>query len=271
MENKVKTFKLFVRPDEKSRQIAEQIRLLNQNSTNPLVESDNPDLVIAIGGDGTFIDAVTNTNFSKDIIYTGIHTGTLGFLQDLCENDIFSLIQYINFEQDLKTRKVHVASIKIILKDDSVVHFFALNDLLVAGNIFSKIRFEEYINDKFLQNITGSGIIIATSTGDTAHSANAYGAIDLSNNCQLICTPIHPIRSGAYERFIPNSIICPKINMIFHPTNNIDIIIDGKKKNIDSNSIKSVEVSMIESNFINKLDIMNYSKVRIIREKILGY
>ena len=59
--------------------------------------------------------------------------------------------------------------------------------------------------------------------------------------------------------------------MLFHPANNIDIIVDGKKKDIDSHSIKSVEVSMIESNFINKLDIMNYSKVRIIREKILGY
>jgi len=271
MKNEVKTFRLFVRPDERSQQIANRIRNLNQKSSKPLIETETADLVIAIGGDGTFIDAVTSTNFSKDIIYTGIHTGTLGFLQDLCENDIFSLIQYINFEKELKTRKVHIASITVTLKDDSITHFFALNDILVAGNIFSTIRFEEYINDKFLQNLTGSGIIIATSTGDTAHSANANGAIDLSNNRQLICTPIHPIRSGAYERFIPNSIICSKIDILLHPTNNIDIIIDGKKKDIDSHSIKRVEVSMVESNFIHKLDLMNYSKVRIIREKILGY
>ncbi len=271
MKNQVKTFRLFVRPDEKSQQIANRIRELNQKSSKPLIETEKADLVIAIGGDGTFIDAVTSTNFSNNIIYTGIHTGTLGFLQDLCENDIFSLIQYINFEEELKTRKVHIASIEVTSKDDSTVHFFALNDILVAGNIFSTIRFEEYINDKFLQNLTGSGIIIATSTGDTAHSANADGAIDLSNNCQLVCTPIHPIRSGAYERFIPNSIICSKINMLFHPTNKMDIIVDGKKKDIDSHSIKKVEVSVSDSIFINKLDLMNYSKVRIIREKILGY
>lgn len=94
MKNQVKTFKLFVRPDEKSQQIASQIRKLNANRQNPLTESEEADLVIAIGGDGTFIDAVTKTQFSKNIIYTGIHTGTLGFLQDLCENDILSLIQY---------------------------------------------------------------------------------------------------------------------------------------------------------------------------------
>lgn len=271
MKNNVKTFRLFVRSDERSKQIADTIRELNKKTTNPLIESDNADLVIAIGGDGTFINAVTSTNFSKEIIYTGIHTGTLGFLQDLCENDILSLIQYIHFEKEIKTREVYTASIEVQLKDGSTRHFFALNDLLVAGAHYSKIRYEEYINNKFLQNITGSGIIIATSTGDTAHSLNANGAIDLSNNCQLVCTPINPIRNAAYGRFIPNPIICPEIKLDLHPANNISIIIDGKKKDIDSNSIKQVNVSVGNANHINKLDLINYSKVRVIREKILGY
>lgn len=271
MKNSVKTFQLFVRPDEKSRQIADTIRELNTKSAIPLIEAENADLVIAIGGDGTFIDAVTSTNFSKNSIYTGIHTGTLGFLQDLCEKDILSLVQYINFEKELKTRKVYTASIEVCLKDGTVTNFFALNDLLVAGTNYSKIRFEEYIIDKFLQNVTGSGIIIATSTGDTAHSLNVNGAIDLSNNCQLVCTLIHPIKNAAYERFISNPIICPKIELQLHPASNISIIIDGKEKDIDSNSIKAVTVSVGTTNYINKLDLINYSKVRIIREKILGY
>ena len=57
MKNEVKTFSLFVRPDEKSRQIANKIRELNSKLENPLTESENEsaDLVIAIGGDGCFI------------------------------------------------------------------------------------------------------------------------------------------------------------------------------------------------------------------------
>ncbi len=271
MKNNVKTFRLFVRSDDKSRQIADQIRILNEKAQTPLIESDNADLVIAIGGDGTFIDAVTSTHFSENIIYTGIHTGTLGFLQDLCEKDIFSLIQYINFEEEIKTRKVYTASVEILFKDGSTAQFFALNDVLIAGDNYSKIRFEEHINGEFLQSVTGSGIIIATSTGDTAHSLNANGAIDLSNNCQLVCTLLSPIRNAAYERFISNPIICSEINLILKPSNNISIIIDGKKKELDSDSIKRIVVTMLGCNFINKLDLMNYSKVRIIREKILGY
>ena len=81
MKNLIKSFTLVVRPDDKSRQIAESIREINSSLGSPLVESDDGDLVIAIGGDGTFIDAVTKMNFSKEKIFTGVHTGTLGFLQ----------------------------------------------------------------------------------------------------------------------------------------------------------------------------------------------
>lgn len=272
MKNGVKSFQLFVRPDDKSYQIAETIRKLNSKLQNPLKESENGDLVIAIGGDGTFIDAVTNTKFSKEKIYTGIHTGTLGFLQDLSENDIFSMIQYINFEKKLKTRKVYLSMVKVVLKDSRVHNFLSLNEVLVVGKAYSKISFAEYINGELLQNVSGNGIVIATSTGDTAYSLNSNGAIDFSRNFQLVCTLETPIQNAAYERFITNPIVCSKIKLVLKPAQNITIIIDGREKNIDSDNIKSIEVSMIDdSNYINKLDLVNYSKVRVVRNKILGY
>lgn len=272
MKNKVKTFRLFVRPDEKSRHIADKIRELNTKKATPLTESEDADLVIAIGGDGTFIHAVTKTHFSKEIVYTGIHTGTLGFLQDLCENDIYSLIRYLDFEEELKTRKVYIALIKVFLEDGSTQQFFALNDVVVAGEHYSKIHFAEYINGELLQNITGSGILIATSTGDTAFSANLGGAIDFSNNFQLACELIAPIKNSTTERIIENPIICSKITLNLKPANNISIIIDGKKKDIASESITKIEVSMVDdSNYINKLSLMDFSKVGVVRSKILGH
>ena len=272
MKNAIQSFQLFVRPDEKSIQIANHIRKLASKISTPLKESQNGDLVIAIGGDGTFIDAVTSTNFSKDKIYTGIHTGTLGFLQDMSANDIFSLIQYINFEPELKVRKVYISFVKVFLKNGTSLEFFSLNEVLVVGESYSKISFAEYINGELLQNVSGNGIIIATSTGDTAYSLNSNGAIDFSRNFQLVCTLETPIMNAAFERFITNSIICSKIKLVLKPADNICVIIDGKKKDIDSKLVESVEVSMIDdSNYINKLDLVDYSKVRVVRNKILGY
>ena len=272
MENTVKSYTLFVRSDSKSMQIANTIRSLNQTNEHPLLECTDGDLVIAIGGDGTFIDAVTSTNFSRTKIYTGIHTGTLGFLQDLSANDIFSLIKYINFEKELNTRKIYVSSIKVHLKNSSILSFHSLNEVLIVGKDYSKISFSEYINGELLQKISGNGIIISTSTGDTAYSMNSNGAIDFSRNFQLVCTLETPIRNAAYERFITNSIICSQINVVLEPSKNICIIIDGARKAIDSEMIESVEVTMLDdSNYINKLELVTFSKVGVIRNKILGY
>lgn len=271
MKNKIQTFKLFIRPGEKSQQVAEKFKHFNFKQAKPLIESENADLVVAIGGDGTFIHAVTQTHFSKEVVYTGIHTGTLGFLQDLSEDDIPMLFKHISGAESLKTREVFIALVEVFLKDGSTYQRFALNDALIAGENYTKISFAEYINGKLLQNITGCGINIATSTGDTGFSLNSNGAIDFSSNFQLVCTLENAITNATTERFIANPIICSKINIVLKPADNICIKIDGQKQDIDSRLIKRVEVSMIDASYyINKLDLKNYSKVDVTRAKILG-
>lgn len=274
MKNDVKTFRLFVRPDEKSRQIANKIRELNAKLKNPLIESnsESADLVVAIGGDGSFIRAVTQTQFSKKSVYTGIHTGTLGFMQELSEEDIPELLQHVTTEEILKTRRVFIALVKVFLRDGTYRQFFALNDVIVAGNNYSKIAFAQYIHDELLQNISGCGINIATSTGDTAFSKSLGSAIDFSNNFQLVCELIAPIQNDATENFLANSIICSKIKLVLKPSDDIFIKIDAKEQDIDSHLIESVEVSMTDDSYcINKLDLKNYSKVKVCRDKLLGY
>lgn len=274
MKNEIKTFYLSVRPDGESQRIANKIRELNSKLANPLTEADekNADLVIAIGGDGSFIRAVLNTQFSKKAIYSGIHTGTLGFMQELMEEDIPELLKHVTTEEKLKTRKVFVALVKVFLKDGSFRQFFALNDVIVAGNNYSKIAFAEYIHDELLQNISGCGINIATSTGDTAFSKSLGGAIDFSNNFQLVCQLIAPIQNNATEDFLPNPIICSKVKLVLKPSDNILIKIDANELDIDSRLIESVEVSMTDDSCcIHKLDLKSYSKVKACRNKLLGY
>ncbi len=267
--NNIQSFTLFIRPDEKSQLIADNIRKLNLTSSHPLTECDDGDLIIAVGGDGSFIKAVTDTNFSPQKIYTGIHTGTLGFLQNLSEQDIYTLVQYIHHEENLNVQKIYLATIRISFNDGRISEYFALNELLVAGENYSKIYFEEYIQGGLLQKVSASGIIIATSTGDTALSLNTKGAIDFSNNRQLACTLMSPIKNATSENFIDNSIICLEIRLVVKPSKNIQIIIDGIKKNIDTERIKDITVRI--NTPIQKLAIQDFPKVRVVREKILGY
>lgn len=272
MKNNIKTFSLFIREDDKSKKIADTVRYHNSCSSTPLLETENGDLIIAIGGDGTFLHAVTETNFSKDKIYVGVHTGTLGFLQNLSENDVYALIKYLGYEREFNTRKVLIPRISITLVNDTVLKFKAFNEILICGKDYTKIHFSEYVNDEFLQDVSGNGIIICSNTGDTAYSMNAGGAIDFSNHFQLVCTLLTPIKNAVYDDFICNSCICQKITIVPKTQKNIQIIIDGIPREISSELIKRVEVSMLEHNsYINKLELTPYSKVRVIREKILGY
>lgn len=273
MENNIKTFSLFVKPnDTKSQEVASLIRKHNSCLLHPLTENQNGDLIIAIGGDGTFLHAVNQTNFSKTKLYAGVHTGTLGFLQNLSVNDVYALFEYLSCKTEIKTRKVFVPIISIHLIDDRVLEFQTFNEILICGKDYTKIQFSEYVNDEFLQNVSGDGIIISSSTGDTARSRNAGGAIDFSNNYQLVSTLLTPIKSTVDGNFIFNSIICPKVTIIPKTSKNIQIIIDGIPKKISSELIRSIEVSMFDGNsYINKFELRPYSKVRVIREKILGY
>lgn len=272
MKNKIETFTLFIRNDSKSHDIAKNIRELNKSSDRPLNESKNGDLIIAIGGDGTFIDAVTSTNFCKDKIYAGIHTGTLGFLQNLSAEEVYTLMKYVRYEQEIMTRKIILPTIEVELANGKIKRYNALNEIIIGGKNYSKISFSEYVNGELLQRVSANAICIASNTGDTAFSMNAGGSIDFSNHCQLVRTFDAPIQNAAYERFVGSPAICAEFHIILEPSNDIIIVIDGRQRKISSNEIASVKVSMLDaSNYINKFEVETYSKARVIRKKILGY
>lgn len=282
MKNTIKTFSIFVKPnksdltklDERSKKIANSIRKFNSSSQKPLDEipDGGGDLIIAVGGDGTFLHSVTSTNFCKSKVYAGVHTGTLGFLQNISPDGMLSLIRSIPYEAEIPTRKVLVSSVTVNLTTGTPLHYYSLNEVLIAGKNYSKISFAEYINGELLQNVSGNGITIATNTGDTAYSMNSGGAIDFSNHFQLVCTLLTPIVNASYERFIQNPIICSKVSIVPTHSDNLSIIIDGMPKDIYSTQIESIDVSMLDgSNHINKLELETYSKATVIRKKILGY
>ena len=84
-------FAVVHRPDETSRQLKSELadKLREKGWTE---EERQPDLVFAIGGDGTFLYAVHEyLDQLENVKFVGIHSGTLGFFchyrcdeMDLC-------------------------------------------------------------------------------------------------------------------------------------------------------------------------------------------
>lgn len=154
-------------------------------------ESDIPDdldFLITIGGDGTFLNALSEIKL-KNIPLLGINTGRLGFLADISPNEIEQTLMAIaNNEYKIEHRSI----LQTQLEPNQNIQFpFAINDLTVhKRDTSSMIVVHAYIDDIFLANYWADGLIIATPTGSTAYSMSAGGPIVSPDSNSLIITPI---------------------------------------------------------------------------------
>ena len=83
------TYITVVKSDSESRRVDEIIK----KSLKIEQDSQNPDYVIAIGGDGTIIKA--SHKYPNAVIF-GVHTGHLGFYANYHVDSIDELIEDIN-------------------------------------------------------------------------------------------------------------------------------------------------------------------------------
>ena len=84
---RIKRIKIFANNNDKSLLLKDVVATKLIKNDFEIVE-DNFDLGIAIGGDGSFLRMIKDTNFDSNTYYFGINDGTLGFAQDVEINDI---------------------------------------------------------------------------------------------------------------------------------------------------------------------------------------
>lgn len=148
------------------------------------------DIIISIGGDGTFLEAVSLIR-DKEIPIMGINSGRLGFLANISKKDILSSIDsIINKEYTIENR----ALLKIENSNGDIFDFpYALNELTVLkSESSSMIKIKAYINGEYLNSYWADGLIISTPTGSTAYTLSAGGPIVMPNSNNFIITPIAP-------------------------------------------------------------------------------
>jgi len=150
-----------------------------------------PDLVIAIGGDGTFLKTARMFLENGSPIF-GINRGTLGFLTEFspAEYEIY-LLQILEEKFTIAERNVMEA---VHNKNGTSQSLYFFNDAVISKGAFSRaIQIELHVNDLFLNRYSGDGLIIATATGSTAYSLSAGGPIIVpDSNDVFIVNPVCP-------------------------------------------------------------------------------
>src|SRR5207302_11438515 len=128
-----------------------------------------PDLMLAIGGDGTILRALQ----LSDAKVLGINSGSLGFLAEVNTDDVEGALDRVargDYRLEERMR------LKVTVDGERL--FDCTHEAGVHTAQIAKIRhFEIRLNDQMVERVRADGIIVATPTGSTSYSMSAGGPI----------------------------------------------------------------------------------------------
>jgi len=152
--------------------------------------TDLPDMVLSVGGDGTFLDTVLKV---KDfgIPVAGVNTGRMGFLANIPGDGIGnSLDMLCKNEFEIIERSLLRISVPDELFDGESAT--ALNEITIQKSNTSMITINVYVDDVYLNTYWADGLIVSTATGSTAYNLSVGGPILTPDDESIIISPISP-------------------------------------------------------------------------------
>jgi NAD+ kinase len=181
------------------RGIAVSVRAGIDNS--PLPEKDF-DLVVTVGGDGTFLKGA-RTAAELDLPIMGINVGSLGFLTSVGIDDLETALEHVlagRFSLETRIR------VEAQLVRAPAVSCTALNEIgLIHMEIGRRTEIELFLRERSLGSYPGDGVLIATPTGSTAYALSAGGPIIEPTMDCLLVAPLAPHRLGVRPLILPGA------------------------------------------------------------------
>ena len=159
--------------------------------TNPELIPQGTQCIIVLGGDGTLLQAARDV-VHRDIPLLGINLGTLGFLAEVEGAAVYgALDQLMADDYEVEKRMMLIGT---VYRGDTVIgEDIALNDIVIGREgPLRVVRFNNYVNNEYLNSYNADGIIISTPTGSTGYTLSVGGPIVSPNAFMTILTPIAP-------------------------------------------------------------------------------
>ncbi len=183
---------ICIRDDVNSHLIADRLHSAFQEN-NFICDEENPELVISLGGDGTFLRSVHKyIDKLNQVSFVGIHTGKLGFFCDFTRNEIDEFIHDILYEKP----KIYSHPLLKITHHDK--EYYGLNEVRLE-NPFNTMICNVYINDALLENFRGNGLNFSTSTGASAYNRSLGGPLIDPRLNSIVLGEIASINHNAYR------------------------------------------------------------------------
>ncbi len=151
----------------------------------------NSDLVVVIGGDGTFIAACRAVGTTGTPLL-GINMGRLGFLTEVTKDAMLTTMAEV-LAGRYQIEKRMLLAVRIKRKNKEILKHLVLNDAVIhKGALARMLEYQVAIDNQFVFSSRADGLIIASPTGSTAYSLSAGGPIIHPTLNTILLVPICP-------------------------------------------------------------------------------
>ena len=168
---------------------------------NPEDILEGTDLLLSVGGDGTFLSASKRVG-DRGIPVIGVNLGRLGFLSENAPEDVSSALLEGNYEIE-ERGLLSVRTEGGALPGD--MYPFALNEVSVHRRGASILGISVSVDGAELPEFWADGLLVATSSGSTAYSLSAGGPICMPDARVLIIAPVAPHNLNVRPLVVPDT------------------------------------------------------------------
>jgi NAD+ kinase len=204
----------------------------------------NPDLIVAIGGDGTFINCVRK-NINMNIPFYGLANGTLNFLMNNHENQTINEVLELLSENKFSITFVNTPVLKFF--HNSQLMDTVVNEIVIGDTLRYYPTFNVNYNGKNTE-IKTSFMSVSTPLGSTGLNRNIGGIIIPS-----IKLPLYSFVSVASNK---------KLNFIMDETK-------GEKETIIKKLDDRYKTVVIVDNH-KKLNLSQNDEIKITTDKFIS-
>jgi NAD+ kinase len=193
---------------------------LDQESPSTPPDWDEVDAVVAIGGDGTVLNA-TRRAMLTDTPVLGINLGTLGFLAEAEPEQLDEVLAALTSgDYTIEERNTIEATIGDVSEP-------GLNDVVVEKIDSQRlVVLDVEVNGERFLTYRADGIVVATSTGSTAYGFSAGGPLIDPRVETLLVTPVAP-----HSLFDRSLVMPPDSRIVITVTDDrpVRVSVDGRE------------------------------------------
>lgn len=190
-----------------------------------VLDEEAPDIVISVGGDGTFLEAFRRyVDQLETAAFVGVHTGHLGFYADWTADEVEKLVLEIA-KSPFEVVEYPLLDVKINFKGNrKPLNMLALNETTIKTNEGSVVL-DVQIRGEHFETFRGDGLCISTPSGSTAYNKALGGGI-LHPSLEAIQIAEMASINNRVFRTIGSPLILPKHHTcVLRPLNDRSFII----------------------------------------------